>query len=61
MLLCDICNAGYHTFCLQPTLTSIPEGCWVCPVCEQRPTTTTTQQHTTTQLTLLADALVSAL
>jgi hypothetical protein len=26
MLLCDICNAGYHTFCLQPTLSSIPEG-----------------------------------
>jgi hypothetical protein len=35
MLLCDICNASYHTFCLQPTLSSIPEGCWVCPVCEQ--------------------------
>jgi transposase InsO family protein len=33
MLLCDICNAGYHTYCLKPALSSIPEGYWLCPEC----------------------------
>jgi site-specific DNA-cytosine methylase len=33
MLLCDYCNAGYHTFCLQPPLTTVPPGDWVCPHC----------------------------
>jgi hypothetical protein len=33
MLLCDSCNAGYHTFCLQPPLSGVPPGHWVCPEC----------------------------
>ena len=33
MLLCDRCNKGFHTFCLQPPLTSIPFGNWFCPAC----------------------------
>lgn len=33
LLLCDICNAGYHTFCLQPPLNTIPRGRWLCPQC----------------------------
>jgi hypothetical protein len=33
LLLCDICNSGYHTFCLQPPLQSIPRGRWLCPQC----------------------------
>jgi RNase H-like domain found in reverse transcriptase/Reverse transcriptase (RNA-dependent DNA polymerase)/Integrase core domain/Integrase zinc binding domain/PHD-finger/C-5 cytosine-specific DNA methylase len=33
MLLCDHCNAGWHTFCLQPPLAEVPEGAWVCPNC----------------------------
>lgn len=33
LLLCDICNAGYHTFCLQPPLDSVPEQAWLCPQC----------------------------
>lgn len=32
-LLCDNCNAGYHTFCLEPKLDKIPDGAWFCPRC----------------------------
>ena len=34
MLLCDSCNQGYHTHCLQPPLSSIPDGVWICPRCQ---------------------------
>ena len=33
MLLCDICNAGWHMECLLPPLTTIPPGIWKCPLC----------------------------
>jgi site-specific DNA-cytosine methylase len=34
LLLCDFCNCGYHTFCLQPPLDNIPDGYWLCPACQ---------------------------
>ncbi|GIM10776.1 hypothetical protein Vretimale_14349 [Volvox reticuliferus] len=33
MLLCDSCGAGWHTYCLKPLLTEVPEGAWYCPRC----------------------------
>jgi hypothetical protein len=33
MLLCDNCDAGYHTYCLTPPLDEIPDDDWVCPQC----------------------------
>ena len=33
MLLCDNCDRGYHTFCLDPPLRQVPEGAWYCPQC----------------------------
>ena len=33
LLLCDGCDYGYHTFCLRPPLTSIPDGDWFCYNC----------------------------
>jgi hypothetical protein len=33
LLLCDVCNSGYHTYCLQPPLSEVPEGVWLCPEC----------------------------
>jgi hypothetical protein len=33
LLLCELCNQGWHTFCLQPPLANIPDGYWVCPNC----------------------------
>jgi hypothetical protein len=33
LLLCDVCNAGWHTFCLQPPLDQVPQGSWLCPGC----------------------------
>ena len=26
LLFCDLCDRGYHTFCLKPPLASLPEG-----------------------------------
>lgn len=34
MLLCDGCDAAYHTTCLLPVLPDIPEGDWFCPDCQ---------------------------
>ncbi|KAG9015030.1 hypothetical protein FRB94_007102 [Tulasnella sp. JGI-2019a] len=33
MLLCDGCDKGYHTFCLDPPLPGIPKGQWFCHIC----------------------------
>lgn len=33
VLLCDTCDAEYHTYCLNPPLLRIPEGNWYCPSC----------------------------
>ncbi|XP_038998340.1 methyl-CpG-binding domain-containing protein 9-like [Hibiscus syriacus] len=33
VLLCDTCDAEYHTYCLSPPLARIPEGNWYCPAC----------------------------
>jgi len=33
LLLCDICSLGYHTFCLTPPLSAVPDDTWLCPVC----------------------------
>ncbi|RWS31197.1 remodeling and spacing factor 1-like isoform X1 [Leptotrombidium deliense] len=34
ILLCDSCDSGYHTACLNPPLMLIPDGDWFCPPCE---------------------------
>ncbi|KAF8313245.1 hypothetical protein DL93DRAFT_1185349 [Clavulina sp. PMI_390] len=33
MLLCDGCDRGYHTYCLNPPIPSIPKGQWFCHAC----------------------------
>eukprot|EP00854_Cymbomonas_tetramitiformis_P034177 gene34177-biopygen18263 len=33
MLVCDMCNHGYHIWCLKPALGGVPEGDWQCPKC----------------------------
>jgi hypothetical protein len=30
MLVCDRCELCFHTFCLTPPITEIPEGSWFC-------------------------------
>jgi len=37
MLLCDICNAGWHMNCFIHPLTTIPAGIWKCPLCTLTP------------------------
>ncbi len=36
ILLCDGlgCKNAYHTLCLEPPLLAVPEGDWLCPLCE---------------------------
>ena len=33
MVLCDGCDKGYHTYCMDPPIEEIPEGDWFCPEC----------------------------
>lgn len=33
MLLCDSCFHGYHTYCLDPPLSAVPDNDWHCPKC----------------------------
>jgi len=33
LLLCDSCDGGYHIYCLQPHLCSVPDGNWYCSAC----------------------------
>ena len=33
MLLCDGCNRGYHMYCLNPPLATVPKSEWFCPPC----------------------------
>lgn len=33
LLLCEGCNAEYHTYCLSPPLRSVPAGDWYCGEC----------------------------
>jgi hypothetical protein len=34
MLICDGCDKGFHTYCLEPAVKIVPEGEWFCPACE---------------------------
>ncbi|XP_070578493.1 PHD finger protein 21A-like isoform X1 [Ptychodera flava] len=34
LLMCDTCSLVYHLGCLDPPLTSIPAGIWMCPQCQ---------------------------
>jgi len=35
MVLCDACNAGYHTTCMEPPLDAVPDGDFFCPDCAE--------------------------
>jgi len=37
MLFCDACDKGFHMECLNPPLSTLPEGSWICPVCVEEP------------------------
>uniref|UniRef100_A0A1B0D1P9 Uncharacterized protein n=1 Tax=Phlebotomus papatasi TaxID=29031 RepID=A0A1B0D1P9_PHLPP len=37
LLCCDSCPSAYHTFCLNPPLSEIPDGDWKCPRCSCPP------------------------
>ncbi len=33
LLFCENCDKGFHTFCLEPPLETVPEDLWYCKVC----------------------------
>ena len=33
MVLCDVCDHGYHLDCMDPKLNQLPEGDWMCQDC----------------------------
>jgi hypothetical protein len=35
MILCDVCDGGYHFECVDPPLTCIPVGDWICLPCKR--------------------------
>lgn len=37
LLCCDSCTSAYHTHCLNPPLSEIPDGDWKCPRCSCPP------------------------
>lgn len=37
LLICDACDKGFHMECLDPPLSSLPEGRWICPICVPPP------------------------
>uniref|UniRef100_A0A915EI48 PHD-type domain-containing protein n=1 Tax=Ditylenchus dipsaci TaxID=166011 RepID=A0A915EI48_9BILA len=34
LLLCDMCDDAWHTYCLKPNLWFVPDGDWFCPKCQ---------------------------
>jgi hypothetical protein len=34
LMLCDMCDEIYHTYCLRPVLKRVPTGEWICPRCD---------------------------
>lgn len=34
LLMCEACDRGYHTYCLNPPLEALPEGEWICDICK---------------------------
>ena len=37
LLCCDLCPSAYHTHCLNPPVTGVPDGEWHCPRCSCKP------------------------
>ncbi|TNN08879.1 Histone acetyltransferase KAT6B [Schistosoma japonicum] len=35
LLLCDVCDRGFHLKCAEPNMLEPPEGMWTCPICSQ--------------------------
>ncbi|KAL3151405.1 PHD and RING finger domain-containing protein 1 [Trebouxia sp. C0009 RCD-2024] len=51
LVLCDNCNKGTHTTCLDPPLAAVPQGAWLCHDCDK-----TTETPTNEQMAIIADA-----
>ena len=48
LILCDGCDAGYHTYCLRPKLSRVPRGEWRCEDCARVKANSATAARTRT-------------
>ncbi|WFD34647.1 histone acetyltransferase [Malassezia cuniculi] len=46
IMFCDLCDRGWHLYCLDPPLTKPPRGKWYCPTCTPKPPPTSRQTIT---------------
>ena len=60
LLLCDRCNRGWHTYCLEPKLASVPEGNWYCPGCAIHPEVLAAAKAEVSRMSPLAAPFVPA-
>lgn len=35
LVVCDVCERGFHLQCIRPAITEIPKGSWICADCVQ--------------------------
>eukprot|EP01047_Picozoa_sp_COSAG01_P016172 COSAG01_NODE_822_length_13306_cov_4.866132_13_plen_1123_part_00 len=35
LVVCDVCDRGFHLECIRPAISQVPEGSWVCADCVQ--------------------------
>lgn len=55
LLLCDLCNQGFHTFCLVPPLDHIPKDAWFCDECKEEMANQDQREQEKKKLDLLKD------
>ena len=46
LMLCDMCDEAYHTYCLRPVLKRVPAGEWTCPRCDASGQSDCPEKHT---------------
>lgn len=57
LLLCDRCNRGFHTYCLN--MRAVPSGSWYCPGCTRSMTVAAAAATTTVTTTVVPKAKVT--
>ena len=54
LVMCDHCNQGWHTYCMEPKLSSVPEGKWYCKGCAKHPEVLAATQAETSRVSPVA-------
>ena len=60
IILCDVCDGGYHLECAEPPLDSIPDGEWLCLDCKRARKRAQTQKEQDKKYKAFQDRLQNA-